>query len=247
MTPVILKTIQEYMISQYPNEGCGFVVNDVFIPVQNTSKTPEKEFLVSPEDTVRYNDLCEMFVHSHPDWYNCPSKLDMSYQQSSKKPWGIVSTTSTACSGIQMFGAEVPTPDIMNRTFCHGVTDCCTLINDWGKINNRWIWEEVPRDWEWWLQEGVDLYQQNFARVGFIILDADDVKKNGPEVGDVFLAAIHSNKLNHGGVYLGNGLGLHHLTSKFPVDATRVPKQEPLARWSKYIHTWARYTGEVKT
>jgi len=42
--------------------------------------------------------------------------------------------------------------------------------------------------------------------------------------------------LNHGGIYLGNGLGLHHLT-------TRLSRQESLPRWRKYIRKVLRYSG----
>src|ERR1035437_2553726 len=239
VSPMVLKVIQDYMNSQYPNEGCGFIVNNIFIPVDNISPNPTKEFLVKDSDYLKYAEVCSLFVHSHPDWYNCPTKVDMEQQQASKIPWGIISTNGEKASGIQLLGSQVPTPDLMNRTFCHGITDCCTLIHDWYKLNKGFSWEEVPRDWEWWLGED-DLYQSNFARLGFKIIPMEEVMTKGPEIGDVFLARIRSTKLNHGGVYIGNGLGLHHLTSQMPVDATRVPREEPLMRWIKYIHLWAR-------
>ncbi len=241
MTPNLVKTIQSFMTSQYPNEGCGFVVGDAFIPVNNISDTPTKDFLISDADYLRYSEICSAFIHSHPDWYNCPSKLDMEQQQASGIPWGIVSTNGSAASDIKIFGSKVPVPDLMKRTFCHGITDCCTLINDWGKLNNKWSWEEVPRDWEWWLGDA-DLYQENFARLGFKIVPQEEIMARGPKVGDIFLARIRSTKLNHAGVYIGDGLGLHHLTAQKPVDDTRYPCQDPVMRWIKYIHMWARHS-----
>jgi proteasome lid subunit RPN8/RPN11 len=240
MSPALLKIIQDYMVSQYPNEGCGFVVNGEFIPVENIAQDKKKDFLVSDEDFLKYSPVCSSFIHSHPDWYNCPTKLDMEQQQASGIPWGIVGTNKNAASGLQMFGAQLPIPDLRKRTFCHGVTDCCTLINDWGKINGKWSWTEVPRDWEWW-QGSDDLYQENFARLGFKIVPMEDILAKGPQVGDIFLARIRSNKLNHAGVYIGDGLGLHHLTSQKPVDETRYPCEDPIMRWLKYIHLWARH------
>ncbi len=239
----LVRKIQEYAKLQYPNEMCGFVVKGEFIPVQNISSNPTKEFSVADEDFLKYRPVCSLFVHSHPDWYNCPSKSDMEQQQATKIAWGIVSTDGNYTSAIQIFGDAAPMPSLMERTFCHGVTDCWNLIRDWYRINKNIVFPDFPRSWEWW--EGVDdLYTENFAKYGFTIIPQVAIDKTGPEIGDIFLARIRSSKINHAGVYLGKGLGLHHLasTSK-PIDATRMPSQEPLERWRKYIHLWIRHSN----
>jgi proteasome lid subunit RPN8/RPN11 len=84
------------------------------------------------------------------------------------------------------------------------------------------------------------LYADNFAKAGF-----HEISEREVDVGDVFLATIGScDSPNHGGVYVGGGLGLHHMTSREPVDFARVSKREPIARWrEKYITKWLRHGG----
>ncbi len=179
ITSVVLNAAQKYMISQYPNEGCGFVVGGVFIPVLNISRNPTEEFLISDEDFLKYSPICSVFLHSHPDAYNCPSKTDMQQQQSSGITWGILSTTATSASDIQLFGEKVPIHDLMHRGFCHGVTDCEAFIKDWCKVRRGFSWDLFPRDWKWWLGSD-DLYQDNFGRFGFKVVPKDEISKLAP-------------------------------------------------------------------
>ena len=86
-----------------------------------------------------------------------------------------------------------------------------------------------------------NLYADNFEVAGFHEIDEREV-----DVGDCFLANIGTKTPNHGGVYVGNGLGLHHLTARRPVDYARIAKRDPIARWSSsYISVWLRYDGHA--
>ncbi len=240
--PALVEEIRKYACEKYPEEMCGFIVEDKFIPVQNRHEDPNDHFRVSKEDW-RDNALkCTAFIHSHPDWYACPSESDMRSQIASKIPWGIISTDGQACTPITWFGAEVPIPDLLNRTFCHGVTDCYSLIRDWYQVERGITLNEYVRDWEWWETED-DLYTSNFQDAGFKEVHKDEIMSEGPKVGDVFLANIGPGvlKLNHAGVYVGDGLGLHHVTSREPVDPSRLARREPINRWMNHIHMWIRY------
>lgn len=234
--------IQEYAIKKYPQECCGFLMEDEFIPVQNIHPSKLENFKVSPKDWYNYALECKAFIHSHPDWYPCPSEGDMRQQIASAVPWGIVSTDGKRASEITFFGDQGPTPDILNRTFCHGVTDCYSIIRDWYKLERGIILDEIPRSWEWWDNSSKDLYKDNFGPVGFKKVPYEQIMDEGPQVGDVFLANIGPGvvKLNHGGVYIGNGLGIHHLTGKLPVE-NRLAKRDPINRWLKRINMWVRY------
>jgi cell wall-associated NlpC family hydrolase len=50
---------------------------------------------------------------------------------------------------------------------------------------------------------------------------------------------------NHAGIYVGRGLAIHHLTSRLPVDRTRLAKRDPIGKWSNMIreYRWLRYRG----
>lgn len=239
------KKIQQYAIEQYPNEMCGFVIGGDFVQVKNMHKEPYKSFRVSPKDWDENAGTCTVFIHSHPDWHPCPSETDMLHQMSSALPWGIVATEGERASDIKLFGDQVPIPDLKNRTFCHGITDCYSIIRDWYRVEKGITLKEIPRSWEWW-EGDKDLYRDNFNPVGFNIVPTEQIMDEGPKIGDVFLANLGPGvlKLNHGGVYTGNGLGLHHVTSKDPIDATRLAREEPIQRWLKNISLWVRYEKE---
>ena len=237
------KQIRDYAREKYPEEMCGFIVDGKFHPVDNIHTDPENHFLVDPKCWLDSACTCTSFIHSHPDAYACPSELDMEQQSASGVPWGIISTNGKATTDIIFFGDQLPIQDYKNRIFCHGVTDCYSIIRDWYKQERGIVLKDFPRSWEWWEEEGKDFYTDNFKELGFKVVNDVDIMSEGPKVGDIFLASIgnHVTKINHGGVYTGKGLGLHHVTSTKPIDKTRVAKEEPIQRWLKYIKMWIRY------
>lgn len=236
--------IQQAAIKAYPNEMCGFVVGDEFYEVPNEHKNPQESFSVSEKVWAEFERTCSVFIHSHPDWYPCPSERDMRQQTATNIVWGIVSTNGQAASEITLFGKGLlPTPDLKNRPFIHGVTDCCDAITDWYLVHKGIEIKSAPRSWEWW-EGDQDLYKDNFKECGFYAVPEEQIQEEGPRNGDVFLASIGKKakgKFNHGGVYVANGLGYHHLTAHMPVDVTRLAKEEPLNRWVKHINLWLRY------
>lgn len=238
------KAVQHAAIAAYPNELCGFIVGDEFYEVENKHPFPKESFGVDPAVWREYEKEATYFIHSHPDWYPCPSEEDMQQQIASNLPWGIVGSNGTAASEIIFFGDQLERTPIDKRTFVHGVTDCYDLIRDWCLFNRSIRLPQFPRSWEWWEKAGSDLYKDNFSKAKFRKLPFEATMSTGPEVGDVFLASIGKhNKLNHGGIYIGNGLALHHLTSRLPVDPTRVVRTDPVNRWSNYLRLWLRYDG----
>ena len=110
------------------------------------------------------------------------------------------------CSPSVWGWTGVPVLDLEKRPFQHGITDCYSLIRDYFRTQRDIPLDEFPRDWEWWLEDGVNLYEQNFRSQGFEVIGAEDVQE-----GDCFLAQIRSPVINHAGVYVGNGLILHQL------------------------------------
>lgn len=241
--------IRSHAAAEYPRESCGFIVDGDYIPVPNSSDTPNETFRVDNRYWMEYGVKAQGFVHSHPEWYPVPSENDMRQQIASALPWGIIGIKENGAGGyvfsnVEWFGDGVPTLPLKERGFRHGITDCYSGIRDWFKIKKRIILKEIPRSWEWW-QDGGDLYSDNFGPVGFVRVPEDEIKREGPREGDVFLASIRSNVLNHGGVYTGNGLGFHHLTAVEAYDLSRLSREEPINRWLPYIRLWVRYNGET--
>lgn len=237
-----LSEIKQHAIDSYPNECCGFITEDGYVRVGNIHSNPRESFKISNKDYMLYGSKALAFIHSHPDWHPCPSEKDMRGQIDSGIPWGIVSTNGKKASNITWFGDQIPTPELKGRGFIHGVTDCYSIIRDWYKIKRDVVLPEFPRSWEWW-EGDADLYMDGFEKAGFKRVDSNIIAAEGPKEGDVFLAQVGNGvrKINHGGVYTGNGLGLHHLTSTEAVDFSRISKEEPIIRWMKFIVLWVRY------
>lgn len=245
MFDVFYNEIRQHTLDEYPNEACGFIIDEKYIRVGNIHYNPNANFMLHKSAWVDYVPKASAFIHSHPDWHPCPSEEDMMCQSEMKIPWGIISTDGTETSPITWLGDDgVNKLPLVGRGFCHGVTDCYDIIRDWYYINRGIRLKNFPRSWEWW-SSGKDLYNKGFSEAGFYKVPQEDIDRFGPKVGDVFLACIGRTKvINHGGVYIGNGLGLHHLTSTMPVDSSRLSKTDPISRWQSYITMWVRYAEE---
>lgn len=210
-------------------EICGIVQNGKVVFLPNESEDPEEHFLLStiPDDA-------QAVFHSHPNGPFYPSKLDMEQQYATMIPWGIAAYSSIE-SGVFWWGDDVPIPELIGRPFRHGVTDCYALIKDFYKLQHGVDLPEYPRSWEWW-DEGERLYEDGFTSAGFVEIDSSLI-----EPGDVFLAAIRSPTSNHGGIYLGNGLILHHTAGRGGYDKMRLSNVEPGSRWFKFLSKVLRY------
>jgi proteasome lid subunit RPN8/RPN11 len=93
--------------------------------------------------------------------------------------------------------------------------------------------DDIPRDDSWW-RNGENLYLENFQKVGF-----EPVVKSitGLQIGDVLLTKLVSKVPNHGMVYVGNALIMHH-------KATRASNIEPVHRWFPNVTHVLRYRGK---
>lgn len=220
----------------YPLEAVWLITAQGCRRVPNVADVPEHFFRVAKRDmTCAMAEGLLAVVHSHPNWYACPSASDMRSQASSGVPWGIVATDGKTCTDVAWFGDQVEREPLIGRSFRHGVTDCYGLIRDYYKTELGIDLIEFPRDWEWWLKGG-DLYRDGIKPAGFCRIDQHEAKP-----GDMWIAQLRSPVPNHGGVLLENGLGLHHPSSKLPVDASHISRREPISRWAQHIVIWLRH------
>jgi|GEM_PF-102129 len=232
-------------------------INARYIACDNIAKDRAKTFEIDP---IRYvevqEDACLLAIlHSHiaqekedgtyEPTTDFPSQLDMKSQQASNLPWGIAVCRKDFCTDPAYFGDMLPIPDLIGRPFRHGVTDCFSLIRDCYRLGKEdlaaqgiadwpyepFILEDMPRDFEWW-QHNENLYIDNFTARGFTLISEEEAR-----IGDGFLMSIFSPVPNHGGIYLGDGLGLHHLQ-------WQLSKRENLHIWRRKITHWLRFVGE---
>jgi cell wall-associated NlpC family hydrolase len=218
--------IREHAKAEYPKESCGVIKNGVYIPLVNRAENPKEEFDFDP--AVLTEEGIQAIVHSHPDGPDHPSRADMEQQMATGLLWGLVCTDGKETTPPWWWGPGVETPPLIGREFRHGPVgsdgkgDCYALVRDWYKINMGLELPEYPRDNQWW-DTGEDMYRANFAASGFEPISLERI-----QIGDGILAHVLSNVPNHAGVYVGNGLILHHLPN-------RLSREEPLMRWKNLI------------
>lgn len=226
----------------YPVEMCGVVVRGEFIGCRNVAGSPHKAFKIDQAEFGRYLRAgLDAVVHSHPNDFPAPSEADMQQQIAQAVPWGVVGTDGREASEVMWWGDQLPgRRKLVGRGFCHAVTDCYSLIRDYYEAVRGVDIPDYPRDWAWW-EDGKNLYADFFGDAGFRRIGQSEAR-----AGDVFLAQVGRKAAtpNHGGIYLGGGLILHHLTARRSYDPSRLSKREPIGGWAKHVTHWLRYEGE---
>lgn len=90
--------------------------------------------------------------------------------------------------------------------FVHGTQDCYGLIRQYFRERHQIQLRDYARPDKWWNQ-GLNLYMENFHNEGF---ETIDIHPRDMRVSDCWLMAIRAEMANHAGIYVGNGLMLHH-------------------------------------
>lgn len=238
MFPEYIKQITDEAVFGYPGEVVWLITEEGCTQVENVHAEPSKAFRISDADLLwGHKKGLKAVVHSHPDGPDCPSEADMQGQLDTSVPWGIISTDGQAALPIFWWGEEVPKEPLIGRGFRHGVTDCYALIKDYYAEEHGIHLPEFPRDWGWWTT-GADLYSKGFPVAGFRRFDPD---VEAPKAGDMWFSQLRSDVPNHGGIFLGADLILHHVTSTSAVDASRLSRREPIHRWLPHITYWLRH------
>lgn len=229
LPPDVVRAAQEHAIAAYPQESCGVVLPHRYLPMPNLHETPNTHFRLDEAALIGLDVLA--VLHSHPGGPAHPSRADMEQQAAMDIPWGIIATDGVGTLPPVLWGDFTLGTPLLGRDFVHGVYDCYSLIRGYYWQERKIKLPDFPRDDEWWAELGEDLYVENFARAGFRRIAQEDVL-----TGDVWLGPVASRVVNHGGVLLEGGLGLHHLHR-------RLSSREPVLRWRRHITHWLRYVG----
>lgn len=224
MEATTLAAIQAHAAADFPRESCGLVVmgvaGELYIPCRNTAETPSEHFRLPAEDYAAAEDRGHVLalVHSHPNAPATASDADRIQCEVSGLAWHIVSVGQVdgvaECGDLQTITPSGYRAPLVGRQFAHGILDCYTLVRDF------YAWElgiqlsQYEREDDWWLK-GQELYSLPQLRGEGFDLIADE-----PRRGDLILMQVRSTVPNHAGIYLGEGLMLHHLYGRL---SDRVP------------------------
>lgn len=210
MTPENKQKFFAHAMSQIPREACAVVViskgREVLVPCRNIAETND-QFLIHPKDYLEAEKIgvVTAIVHSHCYISNMPSQADRVQCELTGLRWYICSVPTGSWFD---FVPELYRAPLVGREFHHGILDCYSLIRDYFSYTLGIELPDFDREVEWW-EKGQNLYIENFSKAGFFEVPLKQLREH-----DVLLMQIHSNVVNHGGVYLGADTMLHHLNGR---------------------------------
>jgi len=235
-----LITFKEHVLSEYPKEACGVVINDVFHPCINAHDTPETNFRITGLavfELERKHGKVQAILHSHPykleesmqfakDYYN-PAWASVSDQQAfmdGSVPWGIVATDGEGISEVEWLTEEVK--PFERRSFAWFSADCYALVRDWHKLNTGIILPNFTRRFNFWT-EGLNTIEDGIRTIPF----AEIIPTEKAQIGDVAVMAIRSDVVNHLGVISGNNEMMHQWLGRY----TEVARWDRWANQTRYV------------
>lgn len=201
-----------HALEESPCEACGLVVvikgRERYIPCSNLAASPREMFILDPDAYAAAEDLGEIVAifHSHPKTSASPSEADRIACETSGLPWHICNPHLNTWSELAPCGYKAP---LIGRQYAWGVADCWTLVRDWYGENNLvlpdWKRPTNPDDFV-----AAPMFEDCWPHAGFSRLPPEESVKRG----DLVLMRIAGKGLDHCGVYVGDGLLLHHLRGR---------------------------------
>ena len=144
------KEIVEYLLSKYPEEGCGIIQNRKgklrWIPSTNVAENPEEYFKINEEDYLRATLTGDIhaIVHSHP---NASAELSEADKKASDH-LGVPYIVYSIPEGEKVeYIPERKT--LIGRDYVFGENDCYTLARDYYKqeLNLDLPVQDFEDDW----------------------------------------------------------------------------------------------------
>jgi proteasome lid subunit RPN8/RPN11 len=218
---------RDHIVTCYPQEGCGVILNELFYPIDNIHPEPSNNFMFSEKDCLELLDKEYTIIHSHTmERFDCdprtPSLEDMICRNNTQVPHGIVHCDGENISEILYFGT-INTEELLGRSYISNVFDCFTIARDflYNEANIDIGLHPRPPEWEEWNPYYI---LHTYKDIGFIDVEETD----SYQVGDILLFAISSNKVNHIGIYLEENKFIHHLYN-------RKSCEDSISKWSKHL------------
>lgn len=182
--------IREFAETAYPNEACGFILdNGELVECENQSTAPD-EFVISAEETARYLEDATACWHSHAN-YSGFSPADVKACKTLNLPYAVWNCAGSECSWLD----PRQSAGLVGRPWNYGVYDCYSAVRDWYKQQLDVDMADYPRQYEGeWSSRGFTHFEENFAAEGFVRLPP------GEELlrGDVILFRIRNqHACNH--------------------------------------------------
>ncbi len=229
----MMRVICDAAVKNYPNESCGVIVQSgkksLTVECTNIAEQRQSNFMISPRDYARAAEIGEIVGvwHTHVEIPPTPSAADKSGCEKTRLPWYIVAVRKRG-EKFEFEGPVVIHPTgfemlYIGRPYVPCVFDCYTLVQDYYKreydielSNYPYILEDES--------PGHTALVNHYVREGFVRIHDET-----PIAGDVFMMQINTPLPSHLGLYLGDGVFMHHQHGR-------------LSRKDVYGGYWAKHT-----
>ena len=217
-------------------ESCGLVIDvegtHTYFPCRNIAVDEEGRlikdaFVIHHGD---YADACDegdliAVVHSHVGKPAEPSTPDLVAMSQDTLPWLIVSVPNGVAKLHQPPAVPVP---LLNREYSFGSADCYSILRDYYKIEYGLDLPDFQRSADYDFR-GEDKFVMHMEEAGFYEVPQEELRKDDAVL---MLCGASNVSINHVGIYLGDGLILHHCVDR-------------LSKIDNYSIYWRRNTVKI--
>lgn len=201
----ILNKIHDEILLRYPEEACGVITEDDFIPMENTHETPLVAFRLESSTLLPYLGKIKGIAHSHcrdvrkPEVFDTrtPSLEDIENQKLAGVPYYIFATEGQTVS-TPLILPRVKNNILLGRPFIWFINDCYTLVQDYYLFNLGISLPDHKADRDYKeLKDFNNIFDSYVSEYDFI--ESSNLKdlKNG----DLFLLDNAGGINNHLGIY----------------------------------------------
>jgi proteasome lid subunit RPN8/RPN11 len=221
LAAAVLEEIKTHTFATYPQEMCGIVTANGFVPFKNVSPNPEISFAFDPIQYAKHVPETLCIVHSHCRKQGetrsfdirTPSVTDLAQQKRSNKPWAIV-----GCDGTHFLEPvwlpRTSSESLLGRRFIPYINDCFTLAEDYFRfiLGREFIPYAENFDWPA-LAQPVNLFEQFLSDPKLAPVTRIEDLQNG----DLLIVDFRGRIASHLCIY-DNGELLHQdiLSCKIP-------------------------------
>jgi proteasome lid subunit RPN8/RPN11 len=210
----MLEAIKLEAVAQYPKEACGLVIKSgkgsLTLACKNVAEDPYENFIIDVGDYSAAADQGEVIGvwHTHIERSAMPSDADRVSCGRTGLPWYIVAVSKrdgefffSEPEKLMPDGFEMP---YLERPYVSGVFDCFGLVRDFYKREFGIEIRDYPRV-EADGTMGYSFFADRYAKEGFDTVIGNDYRR-----GDVLIMQIGSHEPNHLGIYVRDGVMMHH-------------------------------------
>jgi proteasome lid subunit RPN8/RPN11 len=206
--------IRAHALSVLPEESCGLIVNNKYIPCKNYHSSPLSNFAISAKDYAKAERKgnIQAIVHSHPEGFTGFSKHDVVSCKQSNLPWLLYCLQSNEWHYVDPTG-EAP---LVGRPWVYGIYDCYAILKDYFQQAFAIELDDFPRGEEGeWESPDWRMFEKNFADQGFVPVNEAE------KPGDFILMQLQAPFPNHAGVLVrpNENVFYHHLMGRFSEEA----------------------------